>query len=234
MNSNEQTFNIAMTTYLTKQIDDKTYHFRATATEYGVDTVEGQFYKSITKISNATGADNLKADQIKLVEEKLAEGYKVTDFVETKENNFDVYDKAKYHYGGDFPEELDEFQGFVHTGMYVGWLIDNDLIDQEFFAESLQAIKEFKNRQLTGSQFYEMQMDGVLLIDEVSEIGNRFSFDYFDFDSGQYLTDYETTLASELPTLFHVQDTWENYDKIKKVIDKRFLDWNKQNEKKPR
>jgi hypothetical protein len=218
-----------MTTYLTKQQDGKTFHFRVTATDTGVNIVEGQFYKSITKIYNVTGPDNLKADQKKLVEEKLADGYKVIDFVETKENNFDVYDKAKYHYGGDFPEELDEFQGFVHTGMYVGWLIDNDLIDHEFFSDSQQAIKGFKNRQLTGSQFYEMQMDGVLLIDQVSEIGNRFSFDYFDFDSGQYLNDYETTLARELPTLFDVQDTWENYEKIKKVIDKRFLDWNKKN-----
>ena len=222
-----------MTTYLTKQQNGKTFHFRVTVTESGIDIVEGQFYKFMIRICNVAGSDHLKADPHKLIEEKIAEGYQVTDFVETKENNFHVYDKAKYHYGGDFPEELDEFQGFVHTGMYVGWLIDNDLLDQDFFADSQEAIKEFQNRQITGSQFYEMQMDGVFLIDDISEIGNRFSFDYFDFDSGKYISDYEKTLANKLPTLFHVQDTWENYEKIKKVIDKRFLEWNKRNEKKP-
>jgi len=222
-----------MTTYLTKQQDGKTFHFRVTDTETGVDIVEGQFYKSISKIFNFTGPDNLKADSKKLVEEKIADGFKVTGFVVSKENDFDVYDKAKYHYGGNFPEDLDDFQGFVHTGMYVGWLIETDLLDQELYSDSKQAIKEFKDRRITGSQFYESQLDGVLLINDISEVGNRFSFDYFDFETGKYLSDYEKTLAIGLPTLFHVQDTWENYEKIKKVIDKRFLEWNKRNEKKP-
>ena len=31
-----------------------------------------------------------------------------------------VYDKAKYHYGGDFPEDLPDEQAFVHTDLYLG------------------------------------------------------------------------------------------------------------------
>jgi hypothetical protein len=33
-----------------------------------------------------------------------------------------VYDKAKWHYEGDFPNELSRKQGFVHTGMFVACL----------------------------------------------------------------------------------------------------------------
>ena len=42
-----------------------------------------------------------------------------------------VYDKAEFHYDGDFPEDLEDYQGFVHTGMFVAWLIEHDMIDAE-------------------------------------------------------------------------------------------------------
>ena len=38
-----------------------------------------------------------------------------------------VFDKAKWHYEGNFPGDLDERQAFVHTGMFLGWIIDKDL-----------------------------------------------------------------------------------------------------------
>jgi hypothetical protein len=116
--------------------------------------------------------------------------------------------------------------------MYVGWLIDNNLLDEDSFTDSKEAINEFKNKHMTGPQFYETQLDGVLLMDDISETGNRFSFNYFDFDTGQYLNDYEATLVKELPSLYHVQDTWENYEKIKRVMDNRFSEWKKQTTKK--
>lgn len=226
-----------MTTYLTKKVEDKVYHFRVTPTENGLEIVEGQFYKYVTKffkgsgisIQNVTESDklNIKNEAQKLIDDKIEEGFIITDFVESKENTYDIYDKAKYHYGGNFPEELDDFQGYVHTGMFICWLIDNDLLDEDFFEDSAEDIKRVKNRELTGAQFYEIQMDGVFAIEEVSELGNRFALQYFDFDTGEYLNDYEKTLASHLPTLFHIQDNWENYEKIRKVIDRRFAEWSK-------
>lgn len=41
-----------------------------------------------------------------------------------------IYDKAKYHYEGDFPQELPMEQAFVHTGMFLGWVIDNNLFKE--------------------------------------------------------------------------------------------------------
>jgi len=233
-----------MTTYLTKNQDDKIYHFRLTPKENGLEIVKGQFYKYISKsfqgpgisIDNVTESNKLKIESNaqNLIDDKIKEGFILTEFVESKENTYDVYDKAKYHYGGSFPEELDDFQGFVHTGMFICWLIDNDLLDEEFFEDGIEDIKRVKNRELTGAQFYEIWMDGVFAIEEVSELGNRFALHYFDFDTGMYVNDYENILAKQLPTLFHVQDSWENYEKIRKVIDSRFAEWNNiKTEKKP-
>ena len=232
-----------MTTYLIKKQDSQTYHFRVRVENNGYGVVEGQYYKWISEWFKGTGTQIDKATEIdrniaeteaqKLIDEKISDGYTITEFIETRENTYNIYDKAKYHFGGDFPKELDDFQGYVHTGMFLTWLIDNDLLDNEFFEDSQDEIDEVKQRKRTGSQFYESQMDGVFSIEEVSELGNRFALDYFDFDTGEYLNDYEITLANELPTLFHVEDNWDNYEAIRKVIDKRFSDWKLKNYKKP-
>lgn len=137
-----------------------------------------------------------------------------------------VYDKAKYHTGGDYPEGLGTEQAFVHTGMYLGWIIDHDLYSQEFAAECQDLIQQFKARRTTGAKIYEW-WDGSLTEDMLGNEGKAFSNFYFDFKQGQFLSDYEELLAGTLPSLYHVQDTWENYDKLKKRIDQRYAKWKK-------
>jgi hypothetical protein len=41
-----------------------------------------------------------------------------------------VYDKAKCHYDGEFPQGLPHEQGFVHTGMFLGWVIDSEMYEK--------------------------------------------------------------------------------------------------------
>src|ERR1044072_1798891 len=106
-----------------------------------------------------------------------------------------VYDKAKYHYDGDFPDELPIEQGFVHTGMFLGWVIDNDLYSEFLYTEASGYIESFKQRELTGAQVYEYACDGTFIDDMLTESGNRFARDYFDFDKGSYLIDYDLTLT---------------------------------------
>jgi hypothetical protein len=223
-----------MTTYLTKSEDGKTHHFRATVDNHGVDIVHGVFYNWLGKYFEGCGDDASAIERQKqLVEEKLKEGFRVTEFTQTLENTTDVYDKAKWHYDGEFPDDLDEFQGFVHTGMFLGWLVDNDLMSDQFNSDFEEEIQEFKKQKLKGSQIFERCCDGVLMLEDISELGNRFALHYFDFDTGKYLADYEATLANSLPTMYHVADTWDNYKKLKVVLDKRFSEWENQDNKKP-
>lgn len=223
-----------MTTYLTKIEDDKTHHFRVTVDNNGVDIVHGVFFNWLGKYFEGCG-DNATAiqRQKQLVEDKIKEGFLITEFTPTFENTTDVYDKAKWHYDGEFPNDLDKFQGFVHTGMFLGWLADNDLMSDQFKSDFENEIQEFKNQKLTGSQIFATCCDGVLMLDDVSELGNRFALHYFDFDQGQYLADYEATLSANLPTMYHVADTWDNYKKLKAVLAKRFTDWKNQNNERP-
>jgi hypothetical protein len=137
-----------------------------------------------------------------------------------------VYDKAKYHSDGDFPKGLPHRQAFVHTGMFVGWLIDHDMIDKGFLEET----EGFKERKVTGAQVYKA-WDGCLNSDMLTEEGNAFAKYYYngeDGHGGPYFEDYEASLVGDLPSLYHVKDTWENYGTIKKRIDERYEAWKKQ------
>jgi hypothetical protein len=135
-----------------------------------------------------------------------------------------VYDKAKYHYGGDYPEDLPHDQAFVHTGMYLGWIIDRGLYSDEFAAESASEIESFRKRRMTGRQVYE-RWDGALVDDMLSAEGNAFSAAYFDFEHGQFLADYRDVLARDLPSEYHVEDSWPNYERLKARIDERYRAW---------
>lgn len=63
----------------------------------------------------------------------------------------------------------------------------------------------------------------------MNEEGNTFTAGYFDFSTGSYLADYEALLGHGLPPgdgqLYYVADTWENFDKLSPVLDKRLADW---------
>jgi hypothetical protein len=137
-----------------------------------------------------------------------------------------VYDKAEYHYDGDFPKGLPRKHAFVHTGMFVGWLIEHDMIAPDFLEET----QRFKERKKTGAQVYKA-WDGSLTSDVLTDEGNAFAKYYYggaDGNGGPYFDDYEATLTVGLPGLYHVKDTWENYDTIKQKIDLRYEAWKQQ------
>jgi len=143
-----------------------------------------------------------------------------------------VYDKAKYHYEGKFPRGLATTQAFVHTGLFLGWLIDRGLMSEEFYAESGEAVERFKAREISGPQIYA-EWDGCLLSSMLSEEGNAFAAAYFDFDRGHYLADYEELLLGRLPSLYHVSDTWENFERLKARIDQRYVAWLAERKRRP-
>ena len=49
-------------------------------------------------------------------------------------------------------------QAFVHTGMFLGWIIDNHLFSDEFLEETEEEINKFKLRKMTELQVYMFWM----------------------------------------------------------------------------
>ena len=135
-----------------------------------------------------------------------------------------VYDKAKWHYEGEFPAGLAESQAFVPTGMFLGWLVDRDLISEEFADDWGEEMARFKRREISGPALFEL-VDGALVDDMLSDEGNSFAAHYFDFEKGRFIGDYEELLCAALPSRYHVEDTWENYGKLAQRVDQRYAEW---------
>lgn len=137
-----------------------------------------------------------------------------------------VYDKAKYHFGSIQEAGLPDIHAYIHTGMFLGWLINNNMLNSEFVADFGEDIPKFIKREITAAQLFEL-WDGALVDDMLTDVGNKFTASYFAFENGQYINDYIQALASDLPSEFHVEDSWANFDKISKIIDSRYLEWKK-------
>lgn len=135
------------------------------------------------------------------------------------------YDDASWHYGGDFPDDLPDEAGATHTGMFVAWALLSGLAGElhvDDFAEDLEVLKR---REIAPGAYFLRCCDGKFTDEDLNDEGNAFAAAYFEFETGQYLADYERTLAGELPTTYHVADTWENFDQLRPILDQRLREW---------
>ncbi len=143
------------------------------------------------------------------------------------------YDDASWHYGGDFPSDLPPEAGATHIGIFLAWCFLNDLTGELHIVESNESLSKLKERQITGRDFLIKECDEKFTDEDLNEEGNQFAQFYFSFEKGEYITNYEKILGENLPSLYHVEDTWENYDRMKTVIDKKYSKW-KKSKNKPR
>lgn len=133
-----------------------------------------------------------------------------------------IYDNAKSHFLGNFPDNLPIEQAYVHIGMYLGWIIERDLYSEYFEDEAAIQIFRFKRREISCTILSEM-WDGYLGYELFSKKGNMFT--YYYYGGGLYRNDYDQVLVKQLPSIYHVTDSWENYEKMRDRIDMRFQDW---------
>jgi hypothetical protein len=141
------------------------------------------------------------------------------------------YDDASWHYEGDYPQNLPNANAAIHIGMFITWCIENDLIDDEndHIEDCAEEIQKIKKHEMTGGQFLIECCDEKFIDYDLSDLGNAFAEDYYDYDT-EYTIKYGDDfcdLFDEYETAYHVEDTWENYKLIKKIIDKRFEEWKK-------
>jgi hypothetical protein len=125
------------------------------------------------------------------------------------------YDDASWHYGGEFPAELPQEAGATHMGMFVAWALlsgyANPKLDLDF--------GELTLRTTTPGAFLVDNLDGKFISDWLSDEGRGFTQVYYHSDNHYYTNDYIKVLGQDLKSIYHVQDTWENFDLLKPVID---------------
>lgn len=137
-----------------------------------------------------------------------------------------IYDRAKHHFLGDFPSILPIEQAYVHIGVFLGWMLEKGLYSEIFEEEEALQVIRFRQREISCSILSAI-WDGYLGEDLFNEEGNAFSVYYYQ--SGLFHQDYREILASDLPSMYHVPDTWENYEKMSAKIDERYKEWKAKN-----
>jgi hypothetical protein len=135
------------------------------------------------------------------------------------------YDDASWHYGGQFPKDLPDEAGATHTGMFVAWALLTGLAGQIHLEDFPEDVEKLRSRSVTPGQFFLEACDGKFTDEDLNDEGNAFAQEYFDFERGAYIKDYDRLLVKGLPSPYHVQDTWTNFERLCPVLDKRLKDW---------
>ena len=134
-----------------------------------------------------------------------------------------IYDRADWHYLGDYPSDLPPQHGGTHIGIFFAWLVNQRMESESLAIEFSTELDALRARTLTGREFVASRRDGELSSTDLNASGNAFAHDYFNSD--RYFKDYADTLVGELPSLYHVDDSWANYEKMAAAIDARYAVW---------
>lgn len=136
-----------------------------------------------------------------------------------------TYDDASWHSGGEFPADLPASAGATHTGMFVAWAVLSGLGGPLHAEDAFQLAA----RSDTPGAWFLSACDGKFTDEDLTDDGNAFTQAYFDFDEGNYLDDYEAAVGQGTPPgpqgLYYVEDSWDTFDRLAPVLDRRFDEW---------
>ena len=110
--------------------------------------------------------------------------------------------------------------------MYLAWLVNNEMIQKEWYDDFSDEFERVKNRDMSGRDMLMECFDETLLEDLMTDEALEFTSDYYD---SAYVDDYAQVLSgedtdSEFAVYLH-EDSWENYDKVEAVINTKFEQW---------
>ncbi len=137
------------------------------------------------------------------------------------------YDRAEFDYSTE-EQPLPKGHAATHIGMFLAWAINNHLENEWHAQHAAKLLEQVRNRQLTGSQFFQAACKEQFAEKDLNVEGNQFAEFYYRNNAGErglYFEDYKKTLAKGLPSFWHVADTWKNYEAIAAVISHRHQDW---------
>jgi len=134
-----------------------------------------------------------------------------------------VYDKAKYHMTG-VKGGAPSWEHASGTALFMlRWCIEHDLISSYFLEGSGSSLADYRSGRLSLFELYEKECDMVFAGDMLSDEGNAFARDYFEYEHGLYLKDLMACL--KLGKWDYPLYTDEAYLLFKPQIDSRYADW---------
>ena len=140
------------------------------------------------------------------------------------------YDDASWHYGGDFPDDLPPEAGATHIAMFLTWAAASNLLGELHREDLPDLLAGLLNRSTTPGAWFIAACDEKFTDEDLDAEGNGFASAYYLDDdqagsrSPKYLADY-CDVFGEFEDVYRVPDSWESFDRLKPLLDKRFADW---------
>ena len=112
--------------------------------------------------------------------------------------------------------------------MFLAWCVLHGMAGELHTDDQADELAELHARELTPGRWFVMTCDAQFVDDDPNDEGNAFAASYYALDRGLYLGDYDQILGQALPSLYHVPDTWDTYDRLAPVIAQRYDEWKRQ------
>lgn len=111
----------------------------------------------------------------------------------------------------------------ILLAFYLAWALKNGLGGDLHTIDNKLSYDKLSHGSITPLKYYQ-SCDDKITDEDFNKEGNSFSKEYL---KELYFEDYVYALRNEVSEeeLFEVDDTWENYNKLAKVIDRRFANW---------
>ncbi len=138
-------------------------------------------------------------------------------------NEHSVYDKADYQMTGGRGGAPSWEHASAPPLFLIRWAMDCNLLNSGFVEENATSFTDYRQGTLTLFQVYEKTCDLVFDSEMLSNEGNAFARDYFDYDRGLFIKDLWAAL--KLGKYDHPLYTNEAYLIFKPVIDSRYAKW---------
>jgi hypothetical protein len=130
--------------------------------------------------------------------------------------------------GGDLPPDVPPENGGTLIGMFLAWVILKGLEAEMHRRDAADELRQVRERTMTGREFLFRVCDGKFWDADLSPEGLAFARWYYALAGGTYgpyWYDYVEAVVGELPTVYHVADSWENFDRVAPFIDARYAEW---------
>lgn len=142
-----------------------------------------------------------------------------------------VIDCMEWHYRDSYPEGIDKVHAATHMGMFIAWIIENNLESEALKQKYQIDIYRVRQRKITGREFFLNNCNTLLEDKFIDKKVLEFTLGYYlssREDYCQYIADYNEVFKSDnLNSSYEVSDTWENYYRVFHVIDNRYSNWKK-------
>jgi hypothetical protein len=143
------------------------------------------------------------------------------------------FDDAHWHWNGDYPPELWQDEetnppGVAHIAFFLAWMVLHNLASEEHYDPAISDIEPLRNREITPWAYMEARVVFRLEDEDFNEHGLAFALSYYRKETpSPYFRDFCRVFRDE-ETIYHVLDTWENYDRIAPILDAAFGKWIKE------